>query len=294
MAILTIVIGIVFVLLLLSLLATTIMELLAAVLKLRGKNLTKALRNMLASCDEDETLLKAFQGNSLYKHLTDQYGRKSTGPPSYMNEETFQSILFEVILKGEGADKLKERIAELPDEDLRNVLTQLLNDADFKLDEFKERVRWWYSSVMDRASGWYKRYTQKILVVLGLLIAVIFNADTLSMYSRLERNPEALAQVVSMAETFVQQNDQEALERLDPDFQQSYMQLKGLLTNEIESVSSPLGLGWDNVDLENNTTYDWASRVLGWLVTALAISLGAPFWFDLLRKIVNVRSSGSV
>jgi len=32
-------------------------------------------------------------------------------------------------------------------------------------------------------------------------------------------------------------------------------------------------------------------RILGWLVTALALSLGAPFWFDLLNKFIVVRST---
>lgn len=30
----------------------------------------------------------------------------------------------------------------------------------------------------------------------------------------------------------------------------------------------------------------------GWLITALAISLGAPFWFDMLNKLISLRSSG--
>jgi hypothetical protein len=33
------------------------------------------------------------------------------------------------------------------------------------------------------------------------------------------------------------------------------------------------------------------AHILGWLLTALAISLGAPFWFDLLNKFVVVRST---
>lgn len=40
---------------------------------------------------------------------------------------------------------------------------------------------------------------------------------------------------------------------------------------------------------------DWVSRltrVLGWLFTALAASLGAQFWFDVLGKVVNLRMSG--
>ena len=110
MTILTVVVGIVFVLLLLSLLATTIMELLASFFHLRGRNLTKALRNMLASSDEGEQMLQSFKSNSLYKHLSQQYSRTSQGPPSYMDSTTFQSILFDIILKGEGVDKLKEKI----------------------------------------------------------------------------------------------------------------------------------------------------------------------------------------
>ncbi len=32
--------------------------------------------------------------------------------------------------------------------------------------------------------------------------------------------------------------------------------------------------------------------ILGWMVTAIAISMGANFWFDLLGKVINVRNTG--
>lgn len=35
----------------------------------------------------------------------------------------------------------------------------------------------------------------------------------------------------------------------------------------------------------------WA-RVVGLLVTAVAVSFGAPVWFDLLNKFVNFRAAG--
>lgn len=37
---------------------------------------------------------------------------------------------------------------------------------------------------------------------------------------------------------------------------------------------------------------DVLSMVFGWMITAAAASLGAPFWFDMLKRIVSVRSSG--
>lgn len=292
MGMLQVVIGLVFVLLLLSLLATTVMELLASFMSLRGKNLEKALRNMLAYTDKDEKLLAAFKENSLYKQLGNKYG-SSRRSPSYIEDETFQSILMDIILKGEGVDKLEAKIDELPDEDLKNVLKQFLREADNNVVEFKGKVKGWYNNVMDRASGWYKRYTQKILVGVGFFIAVVFNADTLAIYERLESDPDTLQKVVNLAEDFVDSQDTLAVTAVaDPAFEASLDKLKGLVDNQIESVRSPLGLGWKNVVWEEVGWYDVVTKVLGWIVTALAVSLGAPFWFDLLRKLVNMRASG--
>jgi hypothetical protein len=357
MQILTVVIGIIFVLLLLSLLATTLMELLSSFFSLRSRNLVKALRNMLASSDKNEVLVEEFQRNSLYRHLTQQYGRDTTGfsGPSYMSAETFQSILFDVILKGEGTDQLESKIEALPDEDLRNVLSQLLRESDGQLDLFRLEVQNWYNNVMDRAAGWYKRYTQKILLFMGIGIAVLFNADTVALYDRLSNDPETLNQLVAAAEQYVETRDKagpmpstpgtrpqvtppttnpspgmesetvnpfdstgatssqspaptsgyqpaeptpatylySGEDVADKDFRESLEDLKGLLNNEIAEIRRPLGMGWEGVSLRNLSNYDLVSKFLGFILTALAISMGAPFWFDLLKKLVNIRSSGS-
>ncbi len=297
MAILTIVLGLVFVLLLLSLLATTIMELISSFFSLRGRNLTEALRNMLARTDKEGQLLSAFQNNSLYRQLSQRYN-SATGtqrPPSYMNADTFQSILFDIILKGEDLSKLKDKINELPDEDLRNVLNQLLRDANNELPEFKVQIEIWYNSVMERASGWYKRFTQQILIAVGLVIAIIFNADTLSIYAQLESDPAKLAAVAKLAEDFAQ-NGEGVVYKADPaNFEASAADINSLLGDHIDAIRSPLGLGWneDDLDFSRYSLYDWLAKLVGYIVTALAISMGAPFWFDLLRKIVSIRSSGT-
>ena len=295
MAILQVVIGIVFILLLLSLFATTIMELLAAGLSLRGKNLEKALKNMLASTDIDEHILQAFKDNSLYRQLSFQYGKKRVAPPSYMSADSFQSILFDIILKGKTTSihNLKEELVKVADKDLQNVLFQLMQDAEENLDMFKGEVMKWYENIMDRASGWYKRLTQKILVVVGIAIAVAFNADTIAIYQHLSSDPAALASVVNMAEKFVadnEDNDTLGYQATDPELQETIDNLKSLMENQINQINP---VGWQNIEVAEMDATSWVMKALGWVVTALAISLGAPFWFDLLRKIVNVRSSGN-
>ena len=51
-----------------------------------------------------------------------------------------------------------------------------------------------------------------------------------------------------------------------------------------------LPIGWNLQDLPGSAT-GWMTRVVGWILTAFAISLGAPFWFDVLNKIMVVRST---
>jgi hypothetical protein len=38
---------------------------------------------------------------------------------------------------------------------------------------------------------------------------------------------------------------------------------------------------------------EWLLKIGGLLVTMIALSQGAPFWFDLLQKLVNLRLAGS-
>ena len=76
-----------------------------------------------------------------------------------------------------------------------------------------------------------------------MVIAVVFNADTLAIYERLESDPAALQQVVQLADAFVASNDSLTINKIDPQFQESYDQLKYLLNNQISNIKSPLGLG---------------------------------------------------
>ena len=48
---------------------------------------------------------------------------------------------------------------------------------------------------------------------------------------------------------------------------------------------------WDNIDRNVKIQGGWPRVLFGWLITAIALSMGAPFWFDLLGRIMNVRNA---
>ncbi|MGH7962279.1 MAG: hypothetical protein ACRERD_10730 [Candidatus Binatia bacterium] len=47
---------------------------------------------------------------------------------------------------------------------------------------------------------------------------------------------------------------------------------------------------WDQA--KNATDGSWFLKIVGWLITGVAVSIGAPFWFDLLNKLVDFRGAG--
>ena len=292
---LSIVIGIVFVLLLFSLLATTIMEMLAGLLTLRGKNLINALKSMLG---EKET--RIFTDHAYFKQLGEKANlfrifRKAPLPPSYIRPATFTSILMD-ILQVNSTGEAKAAIESLPESKLKEVLSFLYRESYDDIALFRQKVEHWFNEVMERASEWYVNSVRIWLIWVGFTIAVIFNVDVIGIYTSLSTNASLREYLADTATEFVQtQPEPKAVDSLavNPDFYAAKNQLNTLLNENIAAIRSPLGLGWENVEwpTENKSQW-WLYKLIGWITTALAVSLGAKFWFDLLRQLVNFRSGG--
>ena len=56
----------------------------------------------------------------------------------------------------------------------------------------------------------------------------------------------------------------------------------------LQQLNIPLGWGSPVPKKE-----EWVNKIIGLLLTIFAISIGAPFWFDILNRITKIRSTGS-
>lgn len=55
----------------------------------------------------------------------------------------------------------------------------------------------------------------------------------------------------------------------------------------------PFPIGWIKENIpDQRDAWGWLTKIFGCLATGLALSLGAPFWFDVLQKFMNVRGAG--
>jgi hypothetical protein len=158
--------------------------------------------------------------------------------------------------------------------DSKGLIKSLAGPAGQILADAEVRVAEWFNDEMDRATGVYKRHTQIWIACFGALAVVLTNADTIRMTRALWGQPSIRQAGVALAEK---------------ELASCTMDAKGISCpptsmSEIQKLELPLG--WGDSDFEPKETlqrYLW--RTLGWVLSALAISLGAPFWFDLLKRI---------
>ncbi len=195
------------------------------------------------------------------------------------------------------------------DQETLLTLQSLWLHAGGDLYMFKKSLEQWFEDTMKRAAGWYQRYTRFILFFIGLFIAISFNVDTLSIAKQLAKDPELRAHLLNQSEHFMATQKEFIYTKQDTTnnekakiFEQELEDQKELMhsandmiRNEISSLNMVLGLGYDHykkIDLYFiRIPVLSISNIIGLLLTALAISLGAPFWFDLLNKMMKLRHS---
>jgi len=290
--ILDVAIGMVFVYLLISLICSSLNELIEAKMKNRAKDLEKGITNLLGNPD----LAQRLYAHPLVKAL---YTRGDK--PSYIPAQTFSLALWNLATYAqEGKDaavavtrslpEIRKAVAGLPDEgglkDLKLALLTLMDEAGNDLDRARKNVERWYDDAMDRASGWYKRRTQWILLALGLAFAVALNIDSLKIADQLYLDTPKREAIVSAAQGYAAAAKTQGTMQ-DPGVEANYAKIKKL--------GFPLGWSREDFPADGSNGVDWLGtillKLLGLLATALAVSLGAPFWFDVLNKFMVVRST---
>lgn len=330
---LDIVVGLMFVYLLYSLLATILQEIVSTLFDLRSGHLKEAIKRMLDDDTKTDTFSESFYSAPIIKYFARE-GRK----PSYLSAQNFSKVVID-LLRGENprpGDDFRRKIDEsltsgillkpkgqpakpITEGGTFTFLQSLWADSHGDIEKFRIHLEQWYDNTMDRTSGWYKRYVQKILFGIGFAIAVVFNVDTIEIANKLSTDPELRKQMVLQADAFLK-----AHPNLDKDLKtesgrlgemaeqdsvgdstsyKSLSEIKArrdsllaqadrLVKTEINALNGALGTGIHNYEFKSVGSF--FKSLAGWILTALAISLGAPFWFDLLNKFMKLRSSTAI
>jgi len=301
---LDIAVGFSLVFLLLSLAVTATTESVSQIFALRSRTLIDGLKVLLDGDEEavqglmDKPLIRTLYRTSWADELIGRAGR-----PSYLPGKTFARTVVSMVREAasggvaEGVAELRAGLnngGNLPKK-TRDALDTMLGEvertsksAGEQVQAFQDAVEDWFDETMARASGWYKRRTQYIVFVLAILVVVFLNADALVLGDRLMVDDELRTAVADAAVRYVEEQDPGNLESAASGAQ-----------SELTSLGLPLGWNHGFEELPDHDNFFahfkdrfWYGKALGLFISVMAVQLGAPFWFDMLSRLVKLRASG--
>jgi hypothetical protein len=272
--------------------ASTIVEVDARLLGKRSKNLEAGIEAMLGGDATGPNALtdpvEVFKATSVYSAACAAAGKSfiatNAKNPSYLSAKAFADGVCEMLVRGD-----EVRALDTLPVNLQKRLRPLALEARGDLVSIKSGLERWFDETMQRTQGAYKRWATSVLFVVGLLLAVGGNVSTVHVAEQLWQSPVTRQAVVDAASKVVAQGSPP-----------SQLNNVAATTNQLQVLSLPVG--WDQTQRGDWHSVWWepwkwgltrTATFAGWLLTALLIMLGGPFWYDLLTRLVPLRSSGS-
>jgi hypothetical protein len=277
--VLEVAIGLVVMFFLLALASSSIVEAIAGVFNIRGKQLETAIKGLVS--DPQHTLdvwstsvFAALQAGTRTTASGNASVKKRTRKPAYVSAHAFADATIEAISARKAlSTSTTELEGQLPS-NLKSRLDALTNEVGADLNGIKAGLEAWFDDTMERTAGAYKRWAQIVLVVVALALAIALNASTTRVAATIWNDATVRDAVVNASRNVNQVKTPGGLRNV------------GITISNLESLHLPLG--WR----------DWHSQagpigtIAGWFITALLVMLGAPFWYGLLTRLVSLRTAG--
>jgi hypothetical protein len=254
----------------------------------------------------------------IFSHSEKSGGSKNK--PAYISSKTFTDVLVDLVTRDPevalgtievNMNTFRNNLIKtkyLP-EGIKSVFLGYINEASGSLQKVKEKIAAWYEEAQDRLIGSYKKNLQMWIFLISAILVGSTNADTFNLVSYLYNNDnarEALATKASLlvqdsaivnlivkidnsvADSALKRDDKAIIDQLN----RNVARLDSL-NAELKQSNIPIGWKISEPGKPKNPDIFWYLRkIAGLLITTLAVALGSPFWFDVLSKLSNLRSSG--
>ncbi|GAA5179782.1 hypothetical protein GCM10025771_22710 [Niveibacterium umoris] len=291
----------------LSVFCSSIVEMISARSGLRGRYLRHSLFHLLG----EETLYRRLIHHPAVAHTVRRSGARESAP-SYLATERFVAAVLDIIpnratamgIAGFAEKPLPADMDPQAAEFARAAafigecgiavgipLSQLAMRNGKSLDQLRKALSEWFDSQMDRAGGWYKRLAQRLLFAVGLVVALVLNVDTVQVARALAHDPALRLLVAAPAARVASEREIELAALLDANRERGlpvgYLCLSEADRGVEESIA------YCRKQLGQSSWLELLLKGVGFLLTALSVSFGAPFWFDLLLKVSNLRATGA-
>ena len=271
-------IGLIFTFLTVGLICGSVTETVATILSWRSKTLMDNIKKLVNDPDGRGLALELY--NTALVHPRGNGAATATNEitqaPSYIDPRHFaQAMLDHLVSVEHTADGIKLAVEDTLDPQIKKMLQTMIAHAGTSIDTLRDHVAAWFDASMDRVSGEYKRWTQLSCFVIGLVIAIGLNIDTLHIATVMWTTPELTKAVASGIRSAQEPNTKDAL-------------------NTIADLGLPIGWTAERIEIlwTNHDVLAWIAAAIGWLLTAGSTLFGTSFWYDTLSSVLKLRGNG--
>lgn len=189
-------------------------------------------------------------------------------------------------------ERIGDEIKKLP-APLRAQIEPLWGEAVRNVEKFRQGLESWFDSSMQRVTNWYKKRTRWAMVVYGLIVAVVFNVSAVVLTTDLYENEVVRDTVIGLAAQRVAAAEA-GEDVVDPTIGCTDREC---FRREVQTLADTgLPVFWRRCPTEDGPWCGFedngrlAATLIGWLVTAAALSMGAAWWFAVLKRAFKIRS----
>jgi hypothetical protein len=207
-------------------------------------------------------------------------------------DSEIKDTLLEIVFHQDPLADIRAAVERLPsDMRARGALLTLIGEAKGSIEAFHTSVGQWFDDTMDRVTEWYRNWAKSLITIMAAVLVVALNADTIMITRLLWNDPAARAALVAVADSITTEAD-------SLDSEEVRQVILATLDTGLENIDLPLGWQDNPEDADNlqgfpRTVEGVLLKLVGFILTIAAISFGAPFWFDLLKMVLNLRRSSS-
>jgi hypothetical protein len=247
--------------------------------------------------------------------------------PSYIPAQKFSMALLDLLRDGSHAPlftQAEATVNNLPDGQLKKTLSVFIRDAGGDVDKLRTHIETWFDDAMAELSAIYKHLSRFAMIILGLIVAVVLNVDSIRVARFLWASPAAAGDLADAAQQAKNGGSSQPAAAQEAAGQAALTKLRGFklpigwdfseakpategtapAAADSQTPASPdpcanITAGADHNQLLTNVQQcyglaaetNWLVHIPGWLITAIAVSLGAPFWFGLMQTLFNLRTN---
>lgn len=175
--------------------------------------------------------------------------------PAYITASAFSDTIIHMLAdRGTGATNmekigfaLKMNTYLIQPKTLKNI-SNLYDNALGDEVVFRQNLNGWFNETMDRCNGWYKRKLQSVLFILGFIVALAFNVDSIQIAKILVRDKDSRNKMVDMGIAIAKDTARyDALLHGDTGFAKNVLDTGyNRLQRDLADADAVIGLGWNS------------------------------------------------